>query len=598
VADAAPGQPADAARLALDLDAMLDALADAPPEFGPGAGVHLQLPRPDGSFGSFLVRESPVLSDHLARWNPDFRSYVAHGLDDRRESGRLGITSAGFHALIRSTDGYFRIERPSGELWYRSSRWDRRDDGVLACGVRGDQALRLPDGEPFPYPTISRAGELRRYRLALASTVEFTTRSGGVDTTFAAMTALVNQTNLIFEVDFGIRLILAETAIFSDEPDPFTSGNNQQLIGQAQSVLTDAFGSESFDLGQVLDAPHPTNFGGGLALIRGTCVAEWKAQAVSDGRSLATFMHELAHQFGATHTFNDNATGNSARWFPDSTPLPFMRAQRAVHLLQGPAQQWAQSLRPQIGRLQAAVVGGTQHLRIAPLSDQALGPLTKIGGRTGPLLQRESKGRMKTDQFTHAQPAQRQGHPQTHQRVIDMDGLRGPVQGQHGAEVDLFVGRNEIHATRNREGQITGVALLQCLVLAALLLPRQVGQLALVTGGAMQGQIRIALVQRGHVHGVEGVQIEDRFECLAATSDAVDLRGRFIVQRARIQKQPAAAAQTRQRAMSADVDHATNAEAAAQIPEALAHLLPAAAHWRVTPSLMPGCSLAVSSRGA
>lgn len=318
-------QHEDAAQMVLDLDAMTHTLASAPPEFGSGDGVNLQLPLPDGSFRAFLVRESPILSDHLASQHPGVRTFVARGLDDPRESARFGITSEGFHALVRSAEGFFRIERPRGEVLYTASVWDRRDQGTLSCSVHGDHALRLPDGTPFPYPTIARAGELRRYRLALASTVEFTTSNGGVEPTFAAMTALVNQTNLIFEVDFGIRLLLSDAAIFFEEPDPFTSGNNALLIQQANTVLANAFGNENFDLGQVLDAHDPERFGGGMAIVRGTCVDGWKGQAVSDGRSLGTFMHELAHQFGATHTFNDNATGscgNAGQYEADSAYEP------------------------------------------------------------------------------------------------------------------------------------------------------------------------------------------------------------------------------------------------------------------------------------
>ncbi len=322
--------------LSLNETAQRDLLSRAPMELTKAARevqVVLTLPMPDGTFVRFRIEESPVMAAELAVHFPDIRTYRGHGVDDPTSTTRLDMTPAGFHAIVLSTRGTVIIEpaphASRGQyVSYDISQKQRNPPaGSFSCMVLGaEQAAQ------FPGKQLARSGNasfgvtsgatLRTYRLALAATAEFTQTYGGgtVSGALSAITTMTNAVNAVYERDLGIHLMLVgnETAIIftNSATDGYTSDSATLLIDQNQAILNQRIGAANYDLGMVMDGrvfgSQPGFIFQGAANFQSTCVNGRKGTAASIFRSTepstigATFVvaHELAHMFGALHTFN------------------------------------------------------------------------------------------------------------------------------------------------------------------------------------------------------------------------------------------------------------------------------------------------------
>ena len=107
----------------------------------------------------------------------------------------------------------------------------------------------------------SRGAELRTYRLAVATTGEYSEYHGdSVEDSLSSVVKVVNRVNGIFnsEVSVGFELIENnEELIFTDaETDPFEGNlDDAILIEESQAVIDDVIGTENYDIGHT--------FGGG-----------------------------------------------------------------------------------------------------------------------------------------------------------------------------------------------------------------------------------------------------------------------------------------------------------------------------------------------
>jgi hypothetical protein len=297
----------------LPADPALSGLLDsAIGESEAGEPTWILLPTLAGDPVVFEVREVQSRSPELVAHRSDLRSYAATAVDRPRTHARISAQRDGLRVLVDSPEGVYRLHLPRLEA--ADFRLEHPIDELARaqaapCGVvhTAEDAIRL--GHDFRsksqhHTPVQIAGTLATYRLALASTVEFTALNGGVVATEEALDALVNEANFYLERNFAIRLHLTAMSIFEQEPDPFTSGNNELMLDEAATFFRSLAIPDGFGIGHVLDVT-----GGGRAALAMVCDENWKGAAVSDGRSLQTFLHELGHQFSASHSFNDNASG-------------------------------------------------------------------------------------------------------------------------------------------------------------------------------------------------------------------------------------------------------------------------------------------------
>src|SRR5437870_849842 len=295
--------------------------------------VIMSLPMPDGSLARFRIEESPVMASRLAALFPDIRTYRGQGLDDPTATTRFEVTPSGFHAIVLSAHGTVIIEPAArgGSRQYVS--YDQRDapkeGNTSSCLLFGaEQSLAQPQHKQIQrtsYSTLvaTTGTTLRTYRLALAATAEYTQQYGGgtVAGALSALTTTINAVDAIYERDLAIHLMLVanETSIIftNAATDGYTSDDATALLNQNQVVLDQRIGPANYDVGMVLDG-HAYAFQPGHFIFQGAgqfqtvCANGSKGKGVSIFRStepsttnaIYVVAHELAHKFGALHTFN------------------------------------------------------------------------------------------------------------------------------------------------------------------------------------------------------------------------------------------------------------------------------------------------------
>jgi len=283
---------------------------------------YLSLPLPDFGFTAFRVVESPVMADELAAKYPEIKTYLGQGIDDLTARVRFDVTPAGFHAIIFSGKGTIYIDPYSlGETKYYISYYKKdyiptesqlnafceligEDSGF------GDHIRNLVKENPF----VLTGPQLRTYRLACATTGEYTIFHGGtVPLGLAAVVTAVNRVTGVYENDFAVRLELIannDLLIYTDpNTDPYSNNNGGAMLNQNQTTIDAVIGNANYDIGHVFSTG-----GGGVAYLGVVCQAGYKArgvtglpQPIGDPFYIDYVAHEMGHQYGGNHSFNGDA---------------------------------------------------------------------------------------------------------------------------------------------------------------------------------------------------------------------------------------------------------------------------------------------------
>lgn len=298
------------------------ALSDAPARFsGVTSETFVALPQADGTTLDFRVYDSPVLAKKLQDNYPDLASFHLQGLENESVTARLSFTSQGVYALVLHPENGLTYIEPYGKNFPDLSVvYTPQDLGTAAqqaefsCNSTSEKSNENASAKSAD--SVIPDCFLRKYRLAVSATGEYVQWHGG---TKAAATEkimlLVAHSNLVYEREAGITFELAENndeiVFLNPATDPFSGSDKFALLSENQAVTDVFIGTENYDLGIVVGI-----FGGGVAQLNSVCHAT-KAQASAgstfapEGYTLeATFMHELAHQFGATHSFNNSCNNN------------------------------------------------------------------------------------------------------------------------------------------------------------------------------------------------------------------------------------------------------------------------------------------------
>jgi hypothetical protein len=320
----------------IDAGALSGILQQVPPAAlaTPGNGARLTLPLRDGRYELFEVQERSVFAPGLAAANPEIRSYIAQGVNDRTLSAHFVRSPAGLFAFIRTLDGMIFLEPSTPGNTLQCIVYVRSDfSGLPAfdCQVAGEAAVAPPgieegipgdDGESDNIQLAAPSGAtLSTYQLAVSATGEFTTffdPGGGTTNTLSQIAASVAAVNAIYMPEVTIALTVSCNNVFTDPTtDPFTDANNSSPSLDHNQTTLDA-NCGAYDIGHVFHM-RPSGFSG-LASGSVVCVAGTKARGYSSVPSPTTanmiwvvdqLSHEMGHQFSAAHTFNSNVTGCS-----------------------------------------------------------------------------------------------------------------------------------------------------------------------------------------------------------------------------------------------------------------------------------------------
>ncbi len=301
-------------------------LSVAPAEDGGAAGREMSIPQPDGTFRSFAICECEVMAPGLAAQFPEMKTYTGTATDGSGATVRLDTGPHGVHAMILDGHEQIFIDPFTSGDQERVVATKRREaeapEGGWHChsarekAAGGKNPMPTPSGKAVPSSAArpSSGSELRTYRLAVATTGEYTRFHGGtVGQGQAAVVTAINRVNGIYQRELSIRLQLVagnNRLIFTNPAtDPYGNSDANALLRQNQRTIDSVIGSENYDIGHVFSTG-----GGGLASFgvvgRDGSKAEGETglpRPVGDAFWVDYVSHEIGHQFGADHTFNGDS---------------------------------------------------------------------------------------------------------------------------------------------------------------------------------------------------------------------------------------------------------------------------------------------------
>ncbi|WP_438865287.1 reprolysin-like metallopeptidase [Neptunicella sp.] len=285
----------------------------------------IELPVSPNQTLPFTVAANQVLPAALANRFPDIQTFNLIGVG-HRSRGKLEIRSNGIYAAYRVNGHRYYLEPDLVSSHYRFYDATEQPRQPFTEQVR-ELALSPLNINRSAKPQVD--GTVRQYRLAIATTGEYSAKFGSTtESVLAELATVVNRLNLVFEVDMGVSFALVEgndQLIFLDaDTDPFD--NNTDDIDKVGGIIDQTLGNSSYDIGHVF-----TTSGGGLASPGVVCRSASKAFGVTginnprgDRFYIDFVAHEIGHQLGANHSFNSesgscagNRSSRSA-WEPGS----------------------------------------------------------------------------------------------------------------------------------------------------------------------------------------------------------------------------------------------------------------------------------------
>ncbi len=289
----------------------------------------ITLPMPDGKVLDFKVWYSPVMHPDLAKKYPSIKTYRIVSVDNSYINGRIGMSNSGLNAVIRHPGGEVYIDPYGTETtevyisYFTKDNPAPADYAKASCGAEfstEELAAVVEHNE-----VAVKAGEdvfLKKYRFALACTGEWGQNFNNKTQVMEQMVAATNRVNQSLENEVAVFFELIannDDLIFLDPiSDPYSVVPSQadgvhpgrQVLGQNTSVINNAIGNNSYDVGHVFTRSCTDGIAG-VASLGSVCTSN-KGSGLScvGGQNVVNFMvettiHEIGHQFGASHTWSN-----------------------------------------------------------------------------------------------------------------------------------------------------------------------------------------------------------------------------------------------------------------------------------------------------
>ncbi len=312
----------------LNTIALKDQLVQAPERFSGLSNTIVEFPTNNGDIQKFRVYEASTFAPSLQAKYPKIRSYMAQGIDDPSAVARFSISNIGLSVMISSVnyttiyiDKYTQDQDYYISYAINTLPADLREFECLVQENRKQSVAMSPEN--------ADDGMLRTYRLALACTGEyaqFHLTNQGVDPNAAeavkkaavltAMNTAMTRINGVYEREIAVTMDIIPNntdIIYLDAgTDPFTNNSGGTMLGQNQTTCDNVIGSANYDIGHVFSTG-----GGGIAGLGVVCASNQKAkgvtglpQPIGDYFYVDYVSHEMGHQFGGNHTFNNSCGGN------------------------------------------------------------------------------------------------------------------------------------------------------------------------------------------------------------------------------------------------------------------------------------------------
>ncbi len=322
--------------LSLNKDELSDQLSAAPDRsrISTAKGVLIKFPNDQGAFDTYEVYEASTMNAGLQSRYSDIRSYIGTKTGEPSSTIRFTLDPYfGLNAVVKNTKGIYYIDSYSqdNKIYRVYDRKNASSQSRFACLVNEDEILKQTSGEGLQNKTVID-GLLRRYRLAITTTTEYTAYisqqagvGGGTDAqkkaaVLAAVNLVVARLNQVFENDISVTLqLIANTdSLFFINTDTFDALDAGQMIDQNITVTNAAIGINNYDIGHVFFQASQGN-DNGLAYTPAVCNNSVKAGGVTGSAApvgdpfvIDYVAHEMGHQFGANHTQNNACNRNTA----------------------------------------------------------------------------------------------------------------------------------------------------------------------------------------------------------------------------------------------------------------------------------------------
>ncbi len=318
--------------LELDRGHLAFILDSAPREgsTGTNASAPFEMLLSDGTTEAFHLVEYSMIEPGLAARFPTFKTYHGYGVEDPNRRIRLDWTSNGLNVMLKLPQGTAYIKPYSqGDTEHYLSYFERDlplDMEPFECGTVEDKINKSNSSAGI---LVAGDCQLRTYRLAVAVNGEYATNTLGASSAGNAaddalltshITTSINQINSYYERDLGTRFILianlTDIFYYDGATDPYNNSNSFAMLGENVTNLNATIGSSNYDIGHVLAGS--TGGSGGIANVGVLCgsskaggVTQASANGITQPRFLKVWAHEMGHQFGATHTQNENCQRSS-----------------------------------------------------------------------------------------------------------------------------------------------------------------------------------------------------------------------------------------------------------------------------------------------
>ncbi len=282
-------------------------------------------PNSSGEMVAYSVQETPVLSEALSKKYPEIKSFSGQAVNNRENRIRFSISHNEVQAMIVSAEKSERsfIEKVEDDKYIvYSGSAKNADDEDFVCSTQ--EKVLSAGANLTAKPLDDRV--LRKYRLVVSATAEYTEYHGGtVVDALAAINATITRVNEVFETDLAVRLELVtdtDKVIYTNAAtDPYT-GTLSMMGDQAQAAMTSEIGETNYDIGHVF---HKGENGGNAGFIGAICITNRKGSAYSSSRvpkgdkfDLDFVAHEMGHQLGANHTWSHEFEGTLVQVEPGS----------------------------------------------------------------------------------------------------------------------------------------------------------------------------------------------------------------------------------------------------------------------------------------
>ncbi|MEE9440130.1 MAG: zinc-dependent metalloprotease family protein, partial [Saprospiraceae bacterium] len=279
--------------------------------------IKINLPSPNGEVKSYYIFRNDVFHPELAKKYTNISAYTGYNIDNPSEIVKLSISHKGMDAMIFSASkptifiDRYSIKNSNNYIVYYKNNLSN-NSVIDKCNIE------IPNDGYKEIEHDIRYGDcqLRKFRLALACSGEYGIFHGGnVPDVLAEFNTSINRINGIYEREMGVTLQLipnTDLLIYLDTlTDPYTNESGLTMLGENQNNIDNVIGFDNYDIGHVYSTG-----GGGIASLRSPCTdrkargVTGRANPVGDPFWVDYVAHEMGHQFGGNHTFNNSCNSN------------------------------------------------------------------------------------------------------------------------------------------------------------------------------------------------------------------------------------------------------------------------------------------------